>query len=456
MHLKKTLFFATTALMFLSFGCSEDPNSPPAPPPGCDPAVSICEEPPLCSDGSCELSSSSIFVDISSSSDEPGCDPLLTDCQPQSSSSFDIQGTSSSSSLAVEESSSSGEITQSSSSSLSIVSSSSEEAVSSSSIGGPIQTNSCPQSNFVVYGSVPADPYTACFQHTNSKCYVCKIENERDGNTCASSWLWNNVQNVDDNLALGYWYHEVTCPAGVVVSSSSAIITQSSSSGGTNPGTCKANPATKAEIDACIDAKWRDLGYSSRPTKVIALTFDDGPHSGTGTLLTALKNKDVKATFFVISGNIQNNRSQAQAIHNDGHELGNHSNSYNNATTQSVNACSEVIRGITGSNPKVFRAPNLSTVGGLASTGLPDIWGCNTNDYTNGINTLNSVKANGCARDGGFLLMHESNTSNQNTVPRVGEIIDWLRSQGYWMLTVSQVAIYKGVTPVAGRQYNNF
>ncbi len=127
MYSKKILFIAIFALAFIFFACSDDPNSPPTPPPDCDPAVSICEEPPPCSDGSCELSSSSDPVEISSSSDEPGCDPLLTDCQPQSSSSFGIQGTSSSSSLAVEESSSSGEITQSSSSSENPVSSSSTQ-----------------------------------------------------------------------------------------------------------------------------------------------------------------------------------------------------------------------------------------------------------------------------------------------------------------------------------------
>ncbi|MDR1759030.1 MAG: polysaccharide deacetylase family protein [Fibrobacter sp.] len=460
MHLKKSLFSAIAALVFLLVACSDEPQnfngcsgincgeaelSSSSGEIICDPLVMNCGEPP-CVGESCEpnpeLSSSSFFIEISSSSGEiTDCNPLLTDCLPAGESSSSSE-TPMSSTVSSSSSSSSGEIINSSAS-------------------GPAQATTC-KTPLVTLGSVPADPYTACFRHTNSKCYVCKVSSEGEGNTCATDWVWSGWNATDGsnginwNIENGNWYQEVTCPAGTS-SSSAMVIPSSSSSGGTTPG-CKANPATKQEIDACIDANWQAYGYSSRPTKVIALTFDDGPHSGTGTLLTALKNKNVKATFFVIGSNIRGNKSQAQAIYNDGHELGNHSDSYPSgaATTASVTACSNEIRGITGSNPKVFRAPNLQTVANLASTGLPDIWGCNTNDYTNGVNTLNSVKASGCAKDGGFLLMHESNTSNQNTVPRVGEIIDWLRSQGYWMLTVSQVAIYKGVTPVAGQRYNNF
>ena len=384
------------------------------------------------------------------------CSDTSNEDDPNDSSSGGVQDPNSSSSLGGTPGTSSGGAQNPNSSS------SVGGGGTSSSGGGngePVQATTC--ANFVQYGSVPSNPYTACFRHTNSKCYVCDIssEGEFEGNvnTCASAWLWNNVQNVDDNLAQGFWYREVACPAGGT-SSSSETTTPSSSSGTTNPGTCKANPATKAEIDACIDANWRAYGYASRPNKVIALTFDDGPHAGTGTLLSALAEKNVKATFFVIGSNIRANTAQAQAIHNAGHELGNHSDGYPNgaATIQSVNAGATAIQNITGSKPKVFRAPNLANVDGLASTGFPDIWGCNTEDYTNGTNTLNKVKANGCAVDGGFLLMHESNTSGQNTVPRIGDIIDWLRSQGYWMLTVSQVAIYKGVTPVAGQRYSKF
>jgi hypothetical protein len=114
---------------------------------------------------------------------------------------------------------------------------SSSSRSSSSSGAPPTQATTC--SNFI--GTLPANPnppsnpYTACFKHTNNKCYVCKVENESGGNTCATTWVWSNgtqngVNIVDDNISKNYWYYEVTCPAG---SSSSAAV--SSSSGGTTP-----------------------------------------------------------------------------------------------------------------------------------------------------------------------------------------------------------------------------
>ena len=70
----------------------------------------------------------------------------------------------------------------------------------------------------------PANPYTACFRHTNNLCYVCKVESETSGNTCASTWVWNGSA-VAENLSSGYWYQAVTCPA----TSSSSVAASSSS-----------------------------------------------------------------------------------------------------------------------------------------------------------------------------------------------------------------------------------
>jgi hypothetical protein len=58
----------------------------------------------------------------------------------------------------------------------------------------------------------PANPYTACFKHTNGECYVCKIDNEGNNNTCCSSWVWIGNQVDGNNLSKGYWYKKVDCP----------------------------------------------------------------------------------------------------------------------------------------------------------------------------------------------------------------------------------------------------
>jgi peptidoglycan/xylan/chitin deacetylase (PgdA/CDA1 family) len=59
--------------------------------------------------------------------------------------------------------------------------------------------------------------------------------------------------------------------------------------------------------------------------KVVALTFDDGPTPEyTDGVLAILKEKGVKATFFLIGQEAEANAAETRAIAADGHELGNH------------------------------------------------------------------------------------------------------------------------------------
>ena len=241
-------------------------------------------------------------------------------------------------------------------------------------------------------------------------------------------------------------------------SSSSSVLPSSSSSEGLF------TPFTdKAAIDAEIEANWKRLGYVSKPTKVIALSFDDGPSSQTQSLLAALAKKEVKTTFFLIGQNITSNLAAAQAMHSAGHELANHSDGYSsNPSQKSVQDCSDKIKNITGSNPTLFRAPSVDYAGGAVDNvcralNLPMIdVSCWSNDY-NGINSAqirNNVKA--CASDGKIVNLHEFNTATGNNAAGVEGLIDDLRAAGYWILPVGQMAVYKGKTLVGGQKYSSF
>ncbi len=60
--------------------------------------------------------------------------------------------------------------------------------------------------------------------------------------------------------------------------------------------------------------------------KLIALTFDDGPHPVyTPQVLDVLKQYNVKATFFVIGERITGNEDIVKRTHAEGHLVGNHS-----------------------------------------------------------------------------------------------------------------------------------
>lgn len=57
--------------------------------------------------------------------------------------------------------------------------------------------------------------------------------------------------------------------------------------------------------------------------KTIYLTIDDAPTAGTPEILAALRRHGVPATFFIVSGQIQD-RAQIEAILADGHAIGHH------------------------------------------------------------------------------------------------------------------------------------
>jgi len=227
------------------------------------------------------------------------------------------------------------------------------------------------------------------------------------------------------------------------------------------------NDVSLASIEAFIEDHWAEYGYREKPTKYIALSFDDGPSGVTQSLLNALEAKKVRATFFLIGQNIRNNKAAAKAIFDKGHELGNHSDGYNSlgnspaeTITGSLTAASAEIREITQKEVVLFRAPNVNygnnltqvcTEMGLAIIGV-SVW---SNDWqgidTQAIiaNVVNNSFLN--SGDGGIINCHEL----ANTVAAVPDIIDGLREKGFWIMTVSELALVKGVKLQAGKQYDS-
>lgn len=231
---------------------------------------------------------------------------------------------------------------------------------------------------------------------------------------------------------------------------------------------------TKIEIEDYISANWQNYGYVQKPSKYTALSFDDGPcppsaNGGTEALLAKLDTLKVKATFFVIGSNVRSNKTAAQAIFTAGHELANHSDSYIslgsspvNEITSSLNAASSAINEITGYYTRLFRAPNLNHGENLSlvctNLNMALIDGFAHNDWDGTGHTPASIKNSVLAnpQDGGIILLHENNTSKGNTMAALPEIIAGLREKGFWIMTVSELAVVKGKTPAAGTRYSLF
>ncbi|MFA5119464.1 MAG: polysaccharide deacetylase family protein [Candidatus Omnitrophota bacterium] len=76
------------------------------------------------------------------------------------------------------------------------------------------------------------------------------------------------------------------------------------------------------------DKKGRVYWHGATTERKIALTFDDGPSQDTVRILEELKNRKVKATFFVIGKNVEKYPEIFERIVADGHAIGNHSYSH--------------------------------------------------------------------------------------------------------------------------------
>lgn len=199
---------------------------------------------------------------------------------------------------------------------------------------------------------------------------------------------------------------------------------------------------------------------------MVALTFDDGPGAYTDRLLNCLEKNKGKATFFMVGSSVSRYKSTVKRMADMGCELGNHSYSHPAFTTLSVssmkdqvNSTNKVIKEAAGKKPTVFRLPygdgfNNATV--LSTLGLPSIyWSIDTMDWANTGNsshTVNAVLNN--VRNGDIILMHDIHYA---TVQACEKIIPALKQRGYQLVTVSQLAKYKGKTTMKkGRTYMRF
>jgi peptidoglycan-N-acetylglucosamine deacetylase len=97
----------------------------------------------------------------------------------------------------------------------------------------------------------------------------------------------------------------------------------------------------------------------------IAITFDDGPQSPyTEQILDILRDRKVRATFFVCGKNAERHPEILRRIAAEGHLLGNHTFSHpylyflNRATmANEIDQAQETIAKLTGHRPKLFRPP---------------------------------------------------------------------------------------------------
>jgi peptidoglycan-N-acetylglucosamine deacetylase len=188
--------------------------------------------------------------------------------------------------------------------------------------------------------------------------------------------------------------------------------------------------------------------------KLVALTFDDGPtREFTPGVLALLKQKDVKATFFLIGQDVEKNLDQARAIVAGGHEVGNHTFTHSDMTMAGVEkARSEVeptdaaIRKAGFTGEILFRPPFGKKLWGLPRY-LSDTyrttvtWDVEPESYEEVAADPARITAHVLekTRPGSIVILHVMYRSRETSRQALPAIIDGLHAKGFRFVTVSEL-----------------
>lgn len=192
----------------------------------------------------------------------------------------------------------------------------------------------------------------------------------------------------------------------------------------------------------------QELMEQSQAHPEVALTFDDGPSPKyTPLLLDGLKEKNVRATFFLLGKNVKENQELVQRMQAEGHLLGNHT--YNHVQLNKIpetTARQEILKTnneiyeATGKYPEYMRPPygawkkNME----LCVEMLPVFWDIDTLDWKsqNVDAILNAAGEE--PEDGSIILMHDE---YQTSVEAALLLIDRLKEKGYEFVTVDELIV---------------
>lgn len=200
--------------------------------------------------------------------------------------------------------------------------------------------------------------------------------------------------------------------------------------------------------------------------KQVAFTFDDGPKPESSIpLIDMLEKLQIRATFFVVGHEAQSNIDLVRRLHDQGHEIANHTYNHRRLPALSdeeilteLEKTNAVIRSATGGDsPRLFRPPggqfNTKVIQLAASLGLTVVlWDVNAGDYVldvhrfpvkdesrreDGASFSQSViaKITTQAKPGSIILMHNGG----DMIELLPTIVAKLRNKGFEIVTVGEL-----------------
>lgn len=180
--------------------------------------------------------------------------------------------------------------------------------------------------------------------------------------------------------------------------------------------------------------------------KLVAITFDDGPNNDyTRMLLSGLKERGVKATFFLLGKEVVKYPEIVAEIHADGHLIGTHSYEHVNlknlcdeAAIEQVDKTNEAIHAITGEYPEYIRPPFGSWKCNLdyETKMIEVLWDIDPLDWKTNNSDVIAKRVTDKVTENDIILLHDA---SESSVLAAFKIIDQLEKEGYTFVTVDEI-----------------
>ena len=182
--------------------------------------------------------------------------------------------------------------------------------------------------------------------------------------------------------------------------------------------------------------------------KYVALTFDDGPNSRyTKPLLDGLREREIRASFFLVGECIDGKEDLVKQMAEDGHLIGVHCMTHKDLTKEPLSDAKkeicetgEKIRAVTGVMPEYVRPPYGSWNAKLeeAVDMIPVFWDVDSIDWRLKNTEKVTAKVLKDTEDGDIFLMHdEFRTSVEAALRNIAN----LTAKGYTFVTVDELMV---------------
>ncbi len=186
----------------------------------------------------------------------------------------------------------------------------------------------------------------------------------------------------------------------------------------------------------------RNIDTSS---KIVALTFDDGPSRYTNDIIDILEKNDAVATFFILGNKVKLYEDTLKRSISNGNEIGNHTFNHKWLTKltddeikEQISNTQSIIEEVTGYTPLLFRP----SYGSLNRRVRKDInldivlWNVDTMDWKYKSTNKIVARATNNVKDMDIILLHDTYKSTKDSLEK---IITTLKDKGFTFVTVSEL-----------------